>query len=380
MENHKQINNTHLLFFAGFLYFFAGCAQPPPPQPETPPLPEEPEITAKPALMVEPEPASELKQEIIVLPPIIVQDTIHKEIVLPPITIQDTVHEEIVLPKYNRVIVQDTIHKEIVLPPVIVQDTIHKEIVLPPIIVQDTIHEEIVLPPIIVQDTIHKEIVLPPITIQDTVHVEYVVFPGSSTSTDDFSYLSDLQFLYPCEGVTLPEEPRLLPNAPRSYRHGIHRGIDFVANYSSEVRAVASGTVIRADHHYEEFNPAFREELLAEAAAIGRTPSDVFNNILVGQSVIIDHGTELVTGKRLISIYAHLSHIDSDIQVGSTVVQGQQLGLSGNSGTKPATLGGKSGAHLHFELIIQDAEGERYLGQELTVEEVKALLEKLFIE
>ena len=129
MENHKQINNTHLLFFAGFLYFFAGCAQPPPPQPETPPLPEEQEITAKPALMVEPEPASELKQEIIVLPPIIVQDTIHKEIVLPPITIQDTVHEEIVLPKYNRVIVQDTIHKEIVLPPVNDDALPHQDVV-----------------------------------------------------------------------------------------------------------------------------------------------------------------------------------------------------------------------------------------------------------
>ena len=317
MENPLQINNSHLLLLAGLLYFFTGCIQPPPPQPETPPLPEEQEITAKPEFIVEPEPAPEPKQEKIVLPPIIVQDTIHKEIVLPPITFQDTVYEEIVLP---------------------------------------------------------------PVIIQDTIHVEYVVFPGSSTSTDDFSYLSDLKLLYPCEGITLPEETWLLPNASRSYRHGIHRGIDFVANYGSEVRAVASGTVIRADHHYEEFNPAFREELLAEAAAIGRTPSDVFNNILVGQSVIIDHGTELVTGKRLISIYAHLSHIDSDIQVGSTVVQGQQLGLSGNSGTKPATLGGKSGAHLHFELIIQDAEGERYLGQELTVEEVKVLLERLFIE
>ncbi len=240
--------------------------------------------------------------------------------------------------------------------------------------------EKIVLPPITFQDTVYEEIVLPPVIIQDTIHVEYVVFPGSSTSTDDFSYLSDLKLLYPCEGITLPEETWLLPNASRSYRHGIHRGIDFVANYGSEIRAVASGTVIRADHHFEEFNPDFREQLLAEAAAIGRTPSDVFNNILVGQSVIIDHGTEMVPGKRLISLYAHLSHIDSDIQVENKVGRGQRLGLSGNSGTEPATLGEKSEAHLHFELIIQDAEGERYLGQELTVEEVKALLEKLFIE
>ena len=225
-----------------------------------------------------------------------------------------------------------------------------------------------------------KEIILPTVFIQDTIHVEYVVFPGSATTPDDFSYLSELQFLFPCEGVPLPEESWLLPNASRSYRHGIHRGIDFVANYGSEVKAVANGSVIRADHHFEEFHPDFREQLLAEAAAIGRTPSDVFNHILVGQSVIIDHGTELVSGKRLISLYAHLSHIDSDIQVGNKVERGQRLGLSGNSGTKPATLGEKSRAHLHFELIIQDAEGERYLGQGLALEEMKALLDRLFVE
>tara|TARA_Y100000034_G_scaffold5109_1_gene5855 strand:- start:3393 stop:4298 length:906 start_codon:yes stop_codon:yes gene_type:complete len=301
MENPLQINNSHLLLLAGLLYFFTGCAQPPPPQPETPPLPEEQEITAKQGPIAEPEPAPEPEREI-------------------------------------------------------------------------------VLPPIIVQDTVYEEIILPPIIIQDTAHVEYVVFPGTSSSSDDFSYLSDLQLLYPCKGVPLPEESWLLPNASRSYRHGIHRGIDFVANYGSEIRAVASGTVIRADHHFQEFNPDFREQLLAEAATIGRTPSDVFNNILVGQSVIIDHGTEMVPGKRLISLYAHLSHIDNDIQVESKVEQGQRLGLSGNSGTEPATLGEKGGAHLHFELIIQDAEGERYLGQGLEVEEVKALLDELFID
>jgi len=301
MENPLQINNSHLLLLAGLLYFFTGCAQPPPPQPETPPLPEEQEITAKQGPIAEPEPAPEPEREI-------------------------------------------------------------------------------VLPPIIVQDTVYEEIILPPIIIQDTIHVEYVVFPGTSSSSDDFSYLSDLQLLYPCKGVPLPEESWLLPNASRSYRHGIHRGIDFVANYGSEIRAVASGTVIRADHHFQEFNPDFREQLLAEAATIGRTPSDVFNNILVGQSVIIDHGTEMVPGKRLISLYAHLSHIDNDIQVESKVEQGQRLGLSGNSGTEPATLGEKGGAHLHFELIIQDAEGERYLGQGLEVEEVKALLDELFID
>jgi len=295
-ENPLKINNSHLLLLAGFLYFFAGCAQPPPLQPET-------ELAEKPEIAVE------------------------KEMI------------GISIPKPE---------------------------------VDAVVEPEPEVKP--------KESVHPPVIIQDTIHVEYVVFPGSATTPDDFSYLSNLKLLFPCEGVPLPEESWLLPNAPRSYRHGIHRGIDFVANYGSEIRVVASGTVIRADHHFEEFHPDFREQLLAEATTIGRTPSDVFNNILVGQSIIIDHGTELISGKRLISLYAHLSHINNNILVGSKVEWGQRLGLSGNSGTEPATLGEKSGAHLHFELIIQDAEGEKYLGQGLALEEVKALLEKLFIE
>lgn len=225
-----------------------------------------------------------------------------------------------------------------------------------------------------------EEVILPPVIIRDTVHVEHVIFPGSVTYPDDFSYLKDLNLLYPCTGVHIPDKSRLLPNAPRSYRHGIHRGIDFIANYGSEVRAVESGVVIRADHHYDEFDPTFRKDLLAEASTIGRTPSDVFNNILVGQSVIIDHGTALVPGKRIISLYAHLSQIDSTIQVGSKVDKGQRLGLSGNSGTEPATEGKRDGAHLHFELIIQDARGERYLGQGLALEELRSVLNNLFTE
>ncbi len=311
LENPLKDSYLHLLLLAGLvLYILSGCAQPPPPQPEAPQPPTK-----------EPEPVEVPEPE----PDVTAVEDIEAEPELSP--------ESLVTPKPQ--------------------------------------------PP---HSPKPEEIVLPPVIIQDTIHVEYVVFPGLSSSTDDFSYLNNLQFLYPCKGVPLPEESWLLPNAPRSYRYGIHRGIDFVVNYSSEVRAVESGTIIRADHHFKEFNPDFREELLAEAAAIGRTPSDIFNNILVGQSVIIDHGTELVSGKRLISLYAHLSHIDSDIQVGRKVVRGQQLGLSGNSGTEPATLGEKSGAHLHFELIIQDAEGERYLGQGLALEEVKSVLERLFTE
>lgn len=197
-----------------------------------------------------------------------------------------------------------------------------------------------------------------------------------SPEIPDTSVYSNLRLLLPCEDVPVPDNPILLPNAPRSYRNGTHRGIDFYANWGSDIRAVADGVIIRADHHYEEVAPEFREALLALTTEVGRTPSDIFEHILVGQSVYIDHGLELIPGYRCISIYAHMSHIDEDILPGTSVLQGQVLGKSGNSGTKPSTLGTRGGSHLHWELILQDAKGEYYLGQ--GAENIYNLLTRIF--
>lgn len=214
----------------------------------------------------------------------------------------------------------------------------------------------------------------------ETVKLTHLEFPGSEAIKDDFLYLSGINLLLPCPDVTLPDRSNLLPNAARRYRNGIHRGIDFQANYGASVLVVMDGIVIRADHSFREVTPHFRKSLLKKAAQIGRTPFDVFNNILLGRSVFIDHGTDLIPGKRLLSIYAHLSKIDSVIQVGREVKTGQILGLAGNSGTSDGTKGNRAGAHLHFELIIQDAEGERYMGQGLEFQELNILLNSIFVQ
>lgn len=195
---------------------------------------------------------------------------------------------------------------------------------------------------------------------------------------DDFAYLSSGLFLLPCAGVNVPQRSNLLPNAPRSYRSGIHRGIDFPAPYGREVRAVADGVVIRADQGYREISNEFRESLLHKAATIKRTPSDVFEHVLLGRSVILDHGLEIVPGKRLISIYAHLAEINGDLRTGASVKRSQLLGLVGNSGTSDGAKGTKNGAHLHFEIIIQDEEGERFLGQGFPQAELLDLLGTVF--
>lgn len=190
--------------------------------------------------------------------------------------------------------------------------------------------------------------------------------------------IKNLKLLMPCENVPVPKRALLLPNAPRKYRNGIHRGIDFVVDWGTPVRAVANGTVIRADHYFEEVTPDFRKLLLAEAKLLGHTPSDVFEHILVGQSVYIDHGFDLVPGYRAVSIYAHLSHINSKIKPGSAISAGQQVGLSGNSGTEPSTMGTRKGAHLHWELILQNAGGEYYLGQGIKIDSLYKLFKEIF--
>ncbi len=192
--------------------------------------------------------------------------------------------------------------------------------------------------------------------------------------------ISELKLLLPCKNVPVPKRSLLLPNAPRKYRKGIHRGIDFVVNWGTPVNAVAKGVVIRSDRHYEEFDPEFRKQLLDVSDKLGHTPSDIFEHILLGRSVFIDHGFDLVPGYRAITIYAHLSHIDTYIKPGIKIDAGEQIGLSGNSGTEDGTLGKRTGAHLHWELILQDAGGEYYLGQGWDTEKLYQELVRVFSE
>ena len=189
-----------------------------------------------------------------------------------------------------------------------------------------------------------------------------------------------IELLIPCENVSVPKQQLLLPNAPRAYRHGTHRGIDFYVNWGTPVRAVADGIITRAEHDYKEMSADFRLDVLGDAKILGRTPSDVFEHLLLGQAVYIDHGFDLVPGYRVVTIYAHMSHINSSITIGSIVRRGEVIGQSGNTGTKDSTLKKKTGAHLHWEMILQNKAGEYYLGQGEKYEVLYTFMENLFTD
>ena len=181
-------------------------------------------------------------------------------------------------------------------------------------------------------------------------------------------------FSYPINGACLPDSNLLLPGAPRAYRQGVHEGIDFYdvdscvfVGSDTEVLAAKAGTVIRADHEYEELTAELAAEITAEIEESGST-GDTTLDLLRGRQVWIDHGDGMVTR------YAHLGSVAGDIEVGSQIEQGQLIAYVGESGSIDALDAPGSEVHLHFEVRV----GEGYLGEGLEAAAVRLLYQQAF--
>ena len=148
-----------------------------------------------------------------------------------------------------------------------------------------------------------------------------------------------------------------LPGAPRTYRNGTHRGIDFGCGTADRSGySIADGTVVYLVNDYEDSSVAEREALLEQASIAGFTPHWTLV-MLYGNVVVIDHG-EIPGAGRVVTISAHLEEIDPSISIGGRVLRGQRLGELGNRGTN-ASAEGIRGAldpslHLHWELFIDN--------------------------
>jgi len=151
----------------------------------------------------------------------------------------------------------------------------------------------------------------------------------------------------PIDGVALPTDTELLPNAPRAFRAGWHEGIDFPAAAGTAVRAVAAGVIVRVDHDYLEWDRESENIALSDAVRLGYTPASTLDRIR-GRQVWIDHGHGVVTR------YAHLATV-ADLVVGGAVDAGAIIGSVGSSGYPDG------GPHLHLEVRV----GSSYLGDGL---------------
>jgi murein DD-endopeptidase MepM/ murein hydrolase activator NlpD len=93
----------------------------------------------------------------------------------------------------------------------------------------------------------------------------------------------------------------------------MHKGVDYYSRTGGPIMAAAGGVVIEK---------VYRDDY--------------------GNMLLIDHGGGVYTR------YAHLSSFASDVDVGSRVTQGQQIGLMGNTASYSIPI------HLHYEVLLGD--------------------------
>jgi murein DD-endopeptidase MepM/ murein hydrolase activator NlpD len=164
----------------------------------------------------------------------------------------------------------------------------------------------------------------------------------------------------PLEGGEIPDDPDLMPGAPRDYRAGVHEGIDFPAPSGTVVLAAAKGKVVRVDTSFLDWTREQLDIALNEALTLGYTPAATLDRIR-GRQVWIDHGKGVVTR------YAHLSAVEP-LTIGQLVEAGTPIGAVGSSGYP------QGGPHLHFEVRI----GEDYYGDELSDDALTRAVSRLF--
>ncbi|UOG36800.1 M23 family metallopeptidase [Leptospira noguchii] len=183
-------------------------------------------------------------------------------------------------------------------------------------------------------------------------------------------------YSFPVPGGLIPDFDSQLPNAPRTYRNGVHKGIDIykkkdidgqVRNLNSQDEAIspADGVVVRADHLY---SPMTLSDYEYHTTQSQKGTVTYVEKDFGGRQVWIDHGHGVMTS------FNHLSSIYKNIKVGEKVKQGESIGTVGNSGLLEEAKGLAENIHLHFEIWV---DGE-FLGNGLIPIQVRKLLQFFF--
>jgi len=188
------------------------------------------------------------------------------------------------------------------------------------------------------------------------------------------------QILIPSTGYEVPTWENLLPNAKREYRSGIHMGIDFTAPTGNPIQSSFSGVVVRSNKDYKDVDIQIYNSYLKTSAVLGKTPEDIYSNILLGKAVVIDHGYSVVDEFRVITVYAHLSEISEDVFPGAIIKRGQVIGKAGNTGTSSGALNNGKGSHLHWEMHFDNNTDRYYLGQNIPNPSLYLNLKKIFVK
>lgn len=186
------------------------------------------------------------------------------------------------------------------------------------------------------------------------------------------------KILYPLGKISIPTRNSLLPNAIRSYRNGIHEGIDFISPYNTPVYASLSGIVVVANITYKDLDIGKYNSFLKTTKKLNKTPKDIYTHVLLGKYIIIDHGFGFIDNFRTTTTYAHLSKINNNISSGTYVNKGDLIGYVGNTGTKYASQSNKLGAHLHWEMHFENDSNIYYLGENIANDKLIKLIKMYF--
>ena len=191
----------------------------------------------------------------------------------------------------------------------------------------------------------------------------FLFYIDEDTNLHKSELLTTIQL--PSKDYLIPSILNLLPNAKRGYRSGYHEGIDFSAPLNTPITAVSGGIVVRSNPQHMDVDLDTYNAFLNISAELGKTPDDIYQYILLGKSIVIDHGYTITSKFRTISVYAHLSNIAEGVLPGTVVEKGDLIGFSGNTGTSDGALRNNKGAHLHWELHFDDATERYFLGQNI---------------
>ena len=156
-------------------------------------------------------------------------------------------------------------------------------------------------------------------------------------------------------------------------------GVDFSSPINYPIRAAYDGIVVRSNAHQQDVDIDTYNYFLSLSKQLGKTPEDIYNFILLGKSIVIDHGYNITEKYRSITVYSHLASISEGLVAGDLVKKGDIIGLSGNTGTSNGALQNNKGAHLHWEIFFDDKSGRYFLGQNIPNNILKQNIELLFI-
>lgn len=201
--------------------------------------------------------------------------------------------------------------------------------------------------------------------------------PVSLSQMTSEQLIEYLRFLgNPIKGARVSTKDSSLPGAPRTYRGGVHEGIDWYGGETTGVNitrntpvlSVADGVVVRVDHDYQEMTHTEREQYLSLGKQNnGQTPQYVLDK-LRGRSVWIQHE------KGVMARYVHLDRIPNHLKVGQKVKKGDIIGYVGNSGTSDGVKGNDQGLHLHLDLFVYG----QWFWDQYSLSERRMILEKVF--